>query len=374
VQLCVFDPLWLVARLLSEGIAVDLYRHSIDVILNNQAPSGAYLASPAFSQYGYCWLRDGSFTAYAMDRVGQHDSAARFFRWVAATLAKHAAKAERAITALTGDLGPDDYLHTRYTVDGAEATGEWTNFQLDGYGTWLWALAEHLDLSGDRGLAFELAPAIDLSVRYLAALWDRPNFDYWEEHGDRIHVATLASIYGGLRAADKMRPGTVDLALPTAIRAYVVGHGIEGIHLVKYVGTDAVDASLVAASTPFRLLEPTDPLMVATAARIERDLAHDGGVHRYLLDTYYGGGQWTLLSAWLGWYFIEAGDPKRGQRYLEWVAAQANANGDLPEQVAGHLLAPERFAKWEERWGPVAVPLLWAHAMYIILCRELGNP
>ena len=358
---------------------VDLYRHSIDVILKHQAPSGAYLASPAFSQYGYSWLRDGSFTAYAMDRTGHHDSAARFFRWVAATLDKHAAKADNAISAPAGSLGPDDYLHTRYTVHGDEAPPGWTNFQLDGYGTWLWALCEHLDLSGDRGLASELAPAIDVSVRYLSALWDRPNFDYWEEFGDRIHVATLASIYGGLRAAEKMRPGTVDPAVPASIRAYVVGHGIAagqggGGHLVKYVGTDLVDASLLAASTPFRLLEPDDPLMVSTAARIEKDLAQDGGVHRYLLDTYYGGGEWTLLSAWLGWYFVEAGDRERGKRYLDWVASQADGNGDLPEQVSKHLLAPESLDEWEKKWGPVALPLLWAHAMYLILYRELGNP
>jgi GH15 family glucan-1,4-alpha-glucosidase len=352
---------------------VDLYQHSVDVILKNQAPSGAYLASPAFSQYGYCWLRDGSFTAYAMDRAGCHDSAGRFFSWVAATLAKHAAKAERALASPASALGPDDYLHTRYTADGDEAPDEWTNFQLDGYGTWLWALSEHLDLSGDRGLAEELAPAIDLSVRYLCGLWDRPNFDYWEEHGDKVHVATLASIYGGLQAAEKMRPGSVDEKAAGAVRAYVLAHGVADGHLVKYVGTDAVDASLLAASTPFRLLQPTDALMIATAKRIERDLAHDGGVHRYLLDTYFGGGQWTLLSAWLGWYFAEAGDPERGRRYLEWVAAQVNECGDLPEQVNGHLLAPDREAEWKKRWGPVAVPLLWAHAMYIILFGALQN-
>ena len=69
---------------------------------------------------------------------------------------------------------------------------------------------------------------------------------------------------------------------------------------------------------------------------------------------------------------MEAGDRDRGRRYLDWVAAQANANGDLPEQVDGHLLAPDREAEWEKRWGPVALPLLWAHAMYIILYRELG--
>nr|MBI2904378.1 glycoside hydrolase [Chloroflexota bacterium] len=44
----------------------DLYRQSIEIILRNQTASGAYLASPNFPTYHYCWFRDGSFIAYAM--------------------------------------------------------------------------------------------------------------------------------------------------------------------------------------------------------------------------------------------------------------------------------------------------------------------
>jgi NHL repeat/Glycosyl hydrolases family 15 len=49
----------------------DLYQRSILIILQNQSPSGAYIASPNFPTYAYCWLRDGSFIAHAMDRTGQ---------------------------------------------------------------------------------------------------------------------------------------------------------------------------------------------------------------------------------------------------------------------------------------------------------------
>jgi hypothetical protein len=42
---------------------MDLYQHSIDLILANQHADGAYIASPAFPTYHYCWLRDGSFVA-----------------------------------------------------------------------------------------------------------------------------------------------------------------------------------------------------------------------------------------------------------------------------------------------------------------------
>ncbi len=44
----------------------------------------------------------------------------------------------------------------------------------------------------------------------------------------------------------------------------------------------------------------------------------------------------------------------------------------MPEQVDAHLLAPDRFDEWVDRWGTVARPLLWSHAMLIRLVVELG--
>lgn len=351
----------------------DLYRHSISVIRRNQAPSGAYLASPAFSQYGYCWLRDGSFTAYAMDRAQQHDSSAAFFRWVHSTLQRHATKAERCLSLPPEELQPDDYLHTRYTVEGEEVATNWWNFQLDGYGTWLWALQEHVQRTGDTALAAQVYPSAELSTRYLAALWQRPNYDWWEEHGDKVNVATLAAVYGGLKAAAELYGGLPGSEAADDVRRFVLARCVGNGRLVKYLGTEAVDASLLAAATPFRLLEPDDPIMQTTAAQIVQDLDCDGGVHRYLLDTYYGGGEWTLLSAWLGWYLAERGQREEAVRYLAWVEAQADAAGDLPEQVTAHLLFPDCYAEWEARWGPIAKPLVWSHAMYVILACELGD-
>jgi GH15 family glucan-1,4-alpha-glucosidase len=364
----------------------DLYRRSIDIILDNQSESGAYIASPTFPQYAYCWLRDGSFTAHAMDTVGEHSSAGAYFRWVHDVVQRYAYKVEHVLSTPQAALRVDDYLHTRYTLDGMEAPGSWWNFQLDGYGTWLWALAEHVDMAGDEALLEEVMPSVELTVRYLQPLWMRPNYDYWEEHSDKVHTSTLASLYGGARALSDLLDGrgmpvqaaAGELArlISEFIRANCVREGApEGApYLVKYVGTDAVDASLLAATVPFRLFEPDDPVMVATASKIERDLADDGncrGVHRYSLDTYYGGGEWVLLSAWLGCYYAQAGDRLNAERCLAWVEAQADGAGNLPEQVSEHLLFPDRYAEWEARWGPPANPLLWSHAMYLLLHSAL---
>lgn len=354
----------------------DLYARSVRTILRSQSPSGAYIASPDFSQYAYCWLRDGSFIAYAIDRAGHLASGEAFLRWVSAAIRRYAHKVDAAIEKDPSELGENDYLHTRYTLEGAEADELWPNFQLDGYGTWLWAVAEHTKIAGDHALLHDLRPGIELTLRYLRHLWERPNYDCWEEHPDKVHTATLAALYGGMSALLALRapalaqlnplmPGLEELA--GRIKDFVLKHCVSGGHLVKYAGSNEVDASLVSACTPYRLLEPDHPVMLATIRKIEGDLVHSGGTHRYLLDTYYGGGEWTLLSAWLGWHFAEAGHRERAREYLRWVARQADEQGNLPEQAPGHLLFPDRYAEWRERWGPVAKPLVWSHAMYLIL-------
>ena len=112
-------------------------------------------------------------------------------------------------------------------------------------------------------------------------------------------------------------------------------------------------------------------MLTATIQAIEAQLAH-GGVHRYLDDTYYGGGEWPLLSALLGWHYARVGRVKDAHAELNWILKHATPEWDLPEQVADHLLAPAARQAWIDRWGPVATPLLWSHAMFLTLALELG--
>ena len=364
----------------------DLYHHSLKVIQTYQSPGGAYVASPNFATYRYAWFRDGAFTAYAMDVAGRHESARRFHDWASRTVLRHAEQAERAIEkAMRGQPLGEDYLHTRYAVDGQAGTQDWPNFQIDGLGTWLWALAWHLRCTAEP-LPSTWKHAVRLVARYLAALWALPCYDLWEEHSSYLHSYTLAAIYGGLQAAGELFPeGDWSFsAVADEIKRFVLRHGVRDGRLSKSIappsGTAArspllslVDASLVGVATPYRLFSPGDAVVRATVARIEAELhPPGGGVHRYRSDTYYGGGEWVLLAAWLGWYYTEVGERERARALLHWVEAQADPRKELPEQVSTHLLAPAYRAGWQARWGPVARPLLWSHAMYIILCRALG--
>ncbi len=354
-----------------------LATRSIELIRRHQAPTGAYLASPNFAVYRYSWLRDGAFVADAMSRAGEGDSANAFLEWCRVIVERRAVRIAELVArrASGAEIAVTDFLHTRYTVDGRETDAEWWNHQLDGYGAWLWVLGAHRDRAGADAEPPRFSSAVEATARYLLAFWDHPCYDAWEENGDQVHVPTLAAIAAGLRVAAAW-PGVasaVQVAAGAAVEAIerrVRSDGVRDGHLVKWLGGSELDASLLFCAEPYRLFAPGDPLMRATVEALAPDLAH-GGVHRHRADVFFGGGEWILLAAVLGSYHTALGDVDAAAAQLDWVVAQADADGNLPEQASQHLLHPSSFAEWVERWGPVARPLLWSHAMFLNLYGEL---
>ncbi|WUI02957.1 glycoside hydrolase family 15 protein [Spirillospora sp. NBC_00431] len=349
---------------LGNGLAA----HSLAVLREGQHPSGAFVACPGYPIYQYAWLRDGSFCAYAMDVSGEHDSAAAFHRFVASTIRRN--------------LGPgtsgekERRLPARYTLTGElERLGEedWPNFQLDGYGTWLWTLRDHRTRGGtlDTGLLDTAGRTAD----YLAGMCHLPCYDCWEESGDRRHTSTLAAIIAGLEAAADLldRQPLMDRAASLRRELDSPAHLRDGGY-VKHDASGAVDASLLWLSLPFGVVAADDPRMAKTAERIGAELTGPGGgIRRYLGDEFYGGGEWTLLTAWWGWYRAVLQDARGAREAARWVEAAATERGDLPEQLTDHPQFGDRVEPWERKWGPVATPLLWSHAMYLVLDDALAR-
>ncbi|PYE52701.1 glycoside hydrolase family 15 protein [Deinococcus yavapaiensis] len=345
-------------------------RDSLRLLLLHQADSGAFPACPTFSQYPYAWLRDGTFVAYALDRGGEHAAAERFYRWALGTIAsleEHVrslvAKRERNVP-----ISDAEFLPTRFALSGDALGDDWPNFQLDGYGQVLWGLAEHLKLSGKVSLPSEFERGVHVTVTYLRTFWNEPCYDCWEEFPYRWHTSTLASLYGGLHAIQPFVPEVGDL--PERLRSFTRTHLVQGSELVKFSGFPFPDASLLWAGVPFGLVDLRDPVFAATLARVERDLVR-GGVYRYAFDTYYGGGRWVLLTAWLGWVYARLGRTDEARRCLKVVQDAWSAHG-LPEQMHGELLTPAYEPYWRDRWGQSANPLLWSHAMHVVLEAELA--
>jgi GH15 family glucan-1,4-alpha-glucosidase len=350
--------------------------HSISIILKYQHPSGAYVACPRFPPYEYSWFRDGAFIAYAMDSVGEHESARLFHDWASRTVLRYGSKMTRCVERTGQGVPPlnTEHFHARFTPEGYETEGTWGNHQLDGLGTWLWAICQHAKMVGATPLPGPWRNAVDLVRDYLAALWSLPCNDCWEEQEDRIHTYTLAAIYGGLREVAAICDDHLASATAEAVRLFLLDNAVMDGRLVKSLGSSEVDASLLGVAVPFGAIDAKDPVMQRTVEWIERDLrSGPGGLHRYRKDTYYGGGEWILLTAWLGWYYAETGQVQKSEAILDWVEAQTTAQGDLPEQIPANLNEPPYYVTWLRRWGAIASPLLWSHAKYLILREALQS-
>jgi isomaltose glucohydrolase len=367
-----------------------LAQRSLAVLLEGQSRSGAFIASPSFPVYHYAWLRDGAFCAHALDLVGEPSAARAFHAWVAETLLAHRSLIEEALArveggerrgwkgAATPSAAPEHMPPARYTLRGtledaggqAGAAEPWPNFQLDGYGMWLWALAEHLRNDPPQG---DVRAAAALTARYLAAAWNLPCFDCWEEWGGGEHASTLGAVVAGLEAAARILAEPVWGETAQRVRAVLRSRFSDGRRLRRGAQDDRVDGSLLWLGVPFGVLEPGDALLRATVDAIREDLAGPGGgLYRYRGDTYFGGGQWLLLTSSLAWHDAVAGEHALAAAEQAWVRAQATDELELPEQVTDHALSPAMVQPWRQRWGPVATPLLWSHAMYLIAEAAVG--
>jgi isomaltose glucohydrolase len=167
---------------------------------------------------------------------------------------------------------------------------------------------------------------------FLAEHWNQPCHDWWEERSG-VHAATLGCIWAALRSDE----------IASSVRARREQERLDGSHAFLVVlGLASVDV----------------------LAQLERGL----GYHRHLEDEYYGGGEWPVLAGLIGWARLVNGLDATPQ--LAWIESHEQGDGVLPEQ-AGEQLRPLLYDKWAARWGPPAVPLLWSHAMYLVLSALL---
>lgn len=348
-----------------------LARESIDLILKWQDECGSYVASPTFSQYGYAWLRDGAFCALAMHVSGYPQSARKFHEWVGtAVLTYENLFTEARLRLKDGKrVLAENAPPTRFHLDGSVEIDHhevWPNYQLDGYGTWLAVLSQtQTEYSGS------LLDAVRTVADFLALAWSSPSYDCWEEGGDLLHGSTLLAVAGGLKAAagitgDPSYLTEFEKILKILERDFVVGG-----HFVKHIGDPRIDASLAWASLPHNVYESSNSIVRGTVEAIKKVLRNpQGGVKRYIGDSYYGGGDWVLLEGLLAWNEATCGNREFWEKSRSWFASIADENYLLPEQILSNVQEPTMVSQWEERWGATAHPLLWSHAMYLLMLHE----
>jgi GH15 family glucan-1,4-alpha-glucosidase len=337
-------------------------------------PTGAMVAAPTTSlpekvggvrnwDYRYAWLRDSAFTLYALFTLGYREEAHAFVRWLQRTTAGRVADlqivygvgGERLLPEIELDW-LEGYRGSRPVRIGNRAAGQ---FQLDVYG-------EVLDTAWlyHRGGGVIEPPFWDFLARvtdYVADRWMEPDDGIWEVRGPRRQftyskVMAWVAMDRALRLAralslplDRQRC----LAVRDEIRQRIETEGVDPATgaFVGAFGSNAVDASTLLIPL-VHFLPATDPRVLATMNRIERELCMDGLVYRYRdIDDSLPSGEATFLvcSFWLVDNLSASGQVERARNLFERLLGYTNDVGLLAEQldpVSGDQLGnfPQAFS------------------------------
>ena len=154
-------------------------------------------------------------------------------------------------------------------------------------------------------------------------------------------------------------------------------------------GPAATMVSLDAlAFVRFGLRAPDDPRILSTVkvidAELKVDTPHGPAWRRYQGDGYGEhadgapfdgigiGRAWPLLTGERAHYELAAGRTRTAEQLAQALEAFAGDSGLLPEQIWDSADIPERDLFLGQASGS-AMPLVWAHAEYLKLCRSLRD-
>mgnify|MGYP000391441321 CR=1 FL=1 len=250
------------------------------------------IGGPRNWDYRFCWLRDATFTIYALINGGFLDEARRWRDWL--------------LRAVAGD--PDD-LQIMYGVGGERRLTEYEVPWLEGYEaskpvrTGNKASAQlQLDVFGELLDTLYVARKAGLSpheatwpveralITHLAKVWHRPDSGIWEVRGAKRHF-THSKVMAWL-AFDRAIRMVEEFAVEGPVEEWrrirdeihrqvcEQGYNVELGSFVQSYGSSVLDASLLLLPL-VGFLPPDDPRMIGTVKAVERRLMHGGLLLRY---------------------------------------------------------------------------------------------
>jgi GH15 family glucan-1,4-alpha-glucosidase len=267
------------------------------------APTGGIVAAPTTSlpeqlggtrnwDYRYCWIRDATFTLYALMLGGYTAEACAWREWLLRAVAgkpselniMYGLAGERRLTELELDWLPG-YAGSAPVRVGNAAHRQ---FQLDVYGEVMDALhlARRAGLHPDKN-AWRVQTAL---MEFLESALNEPDEGIWEVRGPRrqfTHSKIMAWV-----AVDRTVKSVERFGLAGPVERWRqlrdmihdevcrLGFDKERNAFVQFYGAKELDASLLMIPL-VGFLPPSDPRVRGTVAAIERDLVQDGFVARY---------------------------------------------------------------------------------------------
>ncbi len=324
---------------------------------------GSLIAAPTFAlpeniggvrnwDYRFTWLRDATFTLYALIRLGFVDETEAFIDWLKDRLGDDAQR------------GP---LQVMYGVDGRQDLEEislpqfcgyensqpvrignaaYQQLQLDIYGE----MMDSIYLANKYGKPISHAGWQDVQrlLDWLSNNWQRPDEGIWEVRGgarEFLHsrVMCWVAFDRALRLADKRSlSGPLDVWRRTRdeIRNDIFTNfwNDELKSFVQAKGGKDLDAAALLMPM-MRFISPVDPMWLSTMKAIEQHLVEDTLVRRYEVEsTQVDGlpgseGSFTACSFWYVECLARAGQLEKAQLLFEKLLGYANHLGLYSEEL-----------------------------------------
>ena len=339
-------------------------------------PTGAIVAAPSCSlperiggtrnwDYRYCWIRDATFTIYALLTTGFVEEATRWRDW----LMRAAAGDSAALQIMYGLAG--ERRLPEYEVDWLSGFADSRPVRIGN----LAHMQRQLDIFGELfdtfhatrryGMAHdEVAwPMQRVIIEFLEKIWREPDEGIWEVRGEPRHfvhskVMAWVAFDRAIKAVEEYgRDGPVERwrEVRQQIHDEVCAHGFDPERncFTQYYGSKELDAALLIMGQ-VGFLQPGDPRYAGTIQAIERELMQDGLVRRYSTATAVDGiagdeGAFLACSFWLCDAYALSGHYAEARALFERLVSLANDLGLLSEEydpTAKRLLGnfPQAFS------------------------------